>query len=174
MVIRSKKSVMTKDTTDYYLDRLRAFWSIRKIADRMGVSSATVQRWIDGHTVPSERYLSDFQRVLDELYKSLWKERVHDNDFFGQLCILLRRGGEPEDVEEVDNRRSGPLELDRLDEELERYILAAEKVRSNVLIKAFEKKGYNRMQIYRSADRIGVIKRTKGMGRNMKSWWSLR
>lgn len=164
---------LSKNVSEYFLSRLSAFWSVRRIAIEMNVSNPTVLRWTEDKTLPSVKYLKQFDKALKRLVEEIEDKSQEMGDFYSELALFILEEKRPPTIGGEQRQYSEQKSLLPLRQMIE-DMTDGKKVRSTEVIAKGLEMGYTRAQIQRQATDLGVDKHVKGIGRNMKSYWSLK
>lgn len=153
---------LSKEITNEYLGRFMLFKNPQEIADMIGVTRASVHRWITGEGTPRSDFLPAlnvaFDSLLDWIDGQGFKEVSEALDF--DRPVLK---GQPR---MKSSRVEGWL-VERL------KVKKSQKRTYEKISEDATKVGITRGQLYRASVQLGVHKDLKGFGINRESVWSL-
>ena len=151
---------LSKDVTDFYLSRLRLFYNPAQIAELLGRSRPSVDRWLGGYTTPRAADIA----VLEEGLTFCLEQLI--NKGFPEVAAAL-------DVDRPAIQKKKYWAAERVQLWLVGQ-LDKKPVRYSSLLAKGEKVGITRSQLHYASKVKGVTKKSKGYGPHKDSMWSLK
>lgn len=149
---------LSKEVTKFYLSRLRLFYNPAQIAEAMGRSRPSVDRWLSGQTTPRAADLEMLENALDFLLDDLIKK------------------GFPKVADAIDDPRPSFDKKKYWSAESVRGWLTDQLKKPQTydrLLSKAEKVGITRSQLHHASKKLGVDKNSQGYGPHKISRWKL-
>jgi hypothetical protein len=158
---------MTIPQVQYYLHRMRLFWSLARIAEELETTILSVRRWQANETQPPLFRLGDFDAALKQLHKELRrKAKSPQTQFYNGVADALIEDDVPEYRDPLDTAPQPDELRERLVD-----LLYQKSMKSSDVFAHFP--GVSRARLYHAADQVGIVRQHAVKGRNGYSLWSL-
>lgn len=131
-------------------------YNYAQVARILGTPYQTVREWEDTPRRPGGKWVAPFERALRKM-----ADEAPDGITIETPEVLTR------------SKKKAPASSRHCDRWLRRRLSSKPRVSSVILDEAKEA-GFSRIAVYRSASRLGVIKKSTGWGKSRISRWSLR